>query len=114
MNEKMKLYTGLVLLFFLLLAPSCGKRAIYVDAGFIGVWNGSDGVSTYHLSIDDHSEGYWDKQTNGHFESAQGVARVNNGYLHIGLKRFTINELPVADTSTGMWTMILDNVTYTR
>lgn len=110
----MKIQFGFLLICFMLLLPACGKKAIYVDAGFIGVWNGNDGVSTYHLSIDDHSEGYWDKNTNGHFESAQGAARVYNGNLHIGLKHFTINELPVVDTITHTWTMILDNVTYTR
>ena len=98
----------------MLLLPACGKKAIFVDAGFIGVWSGNDGTSTYHLSIDNHSEGYWDKDTNGHFESAQGVARVNNGELHIGLKRFVIDELPIVDTSTNVWTMILAGVTYTR
>lgn len=110
----MKLHLGLFLILAMLLLPSCGKKAIYVDSGFIGVWNGNDGISTYRLSIDDHSEGYWEKDDNGHFTSAQGVARANSQHLHIGLKNFTINELPTLDTTTHIWAMVLSGVPYRR
>ena len=110
----MKLRNAFLMVCLLLAFSQCGKKAIYIDSGFIGIWNGNDGVSTYHLSIDDHSNAYWDKQTNGHFESAQGVARVKNNELHIGFKRFSIDELPRVNDTTQQWVMILSGVTYTR
>ena len=93
--------------------PSCGKRAVFVDANYLGVWNATNGACSYKLSIDHLSEGYWVKTTGGADETAQGVARVHNGYLDIGLKHFQINELPTLDT-TNTWTMVLSGVIYKR
>lgn len=103
-----------VSLFCISLLLGCGKEATLVDPGFIGVWDGINGISTYHLSIDGHSESYWVKTSNRHTENAQGMARIRNGELHIGWKHFAVNQLPVLDTTTHNWTTILSGVTYTR
>ena len=92
---------------------SCGKLVVHVDANYVGVWNGTNGTCTYKLSIDHLSEGYWVKTAGNADEIAQGVARVHNGYLDIGLRHFKINELPTVDT-TNTWTMVLSGITYTR
>jgi hypothetical protein len=91
----------------------CGKHATVIDPNFIGIWNGSDGVSTYVLSIDNGSNGYWHRNNNGVFETAQGVARIRSGKLHIGLKSFDIVQYPTEDTA-GVWSMNLSGIVYSK
>jgi hypothetical protein len=110
----MKFRSAFLLVCLLLAFSQCGRKVIFIDSGFIGIWNGHDAGSTYHLSIDDHSNAYWDKQTNGHFESAQGVARIRDNTLRIGFKHFSVDELPTVNDTTQQWVMVLSGVTYTR
>jgi hypothetical protein len=91
----------------------CRDEAIRIDSHFMGIWNGSDAVYTYHLSIDNRSEGYWEQDKGGKYKSAQGVARVKNGDLSIGLKSLEINQYPAQD-SAGGWEMTLSGVVYQK
>jgi len=91
----------------------CGKHATVIDPNFVGIWDANDGVSTYVLSIDNGSNGYWHRNNHGVFETAQGVARVRHDKLCIGLKAFDIISYPAPD-SLGTWTMNLSNIIYTR
>jgi hypothetical protein len=91
----------------------CHDEAIKIDSHFIGVWNGSDATYTYHLSIDNRSNGYWEQDKGGKYQSAQGVARAHNGKLSVGLKDFDIDEYPMQDTS-GAWVMNLSGIVYTK
>ena len=104
----------IVFLGLLLLLCQCGKKAGLIDTHFIGIWNGHDNVSLYRLSIDQHSNAFWDRETNGHIVSTQGVAWIRNGDLHVGVKSLVINQYPVYDSASGEWNMILSGVTYTR
>jgi len=96
------------------LLAQCAEKAVNFNPGFIGVWSGSSNNCTYRLSIDSHSNAYWVKDNNGSYTSAQGVARVEENELHIGLRVFQINQYPALDTATHHWSMILAGVTYTR
>jgi hypothetical protein len=98
----------------LMLCAACGKKATVTDPAFKGVWNGSTSSGTYHLSIDDNSNAYWQADENGHYKSAQGVARVENGVMHIAYKHLDIEESPTLDSTTNVWTMELSEVYYTR
>jgi hypothetical protein len=87
---------------------------VHIDANFVGVWDGTDGVSSYALSIDDGSNGYWHQNNHGVFSTAQGIARVKHGNLCIGLKSFAIGQYPAQDSVGAKWTMVLSNITYTK
>ena len=110
----MKTQSRFFFICLLILCAGCGKKATVIDPAFIGVWSGSNSVGQYHLSIDDHSNAYWQADEYGHFKSAQGVARIENGEMHIGYKRLEIEEYPTYDSTTSIWSMELSNVTYTR
>lgn len=111
MKQPIKVFVLLVLTTLTL--SGCHDLAARVDSYFIGIWNGSDGVYTYHLSIDNRSDGYWEKDNGGKFQSAQGVARVKNSDLSVGLKSFEINQYP-AKNSAGVWEMTLSGVVYQK
>jgi hypothetical protein len=90
----------------------CRDQAVRIDPHFMGVWNGSDGVSTFVMSIDNGSNGFWHQNNHGVFSTAQGIARIKHGRLYIGLKPFEINQYPTQDTTT--WSMILSGITYIK
>jgi hypothetical protein len=92
---------------------ACGIHAIKIDAHFVGVWSGHDANSTYSLSIDNGSNGYWHQDDHGVFSTAEGVARIRHGKLLIGLHPFNIDSYPAQD-SVGTWHMQLSGVEYTR
>jgi len=102
-----------ILIVFSLTFTQCRDHAVYIDSHFVGVWDGTDGVSTFVLSIDNQSNGFWHQNNHGVFSTAQGIARVKHGKLYIGLKPFDINEYPAQDTS-GNLLMILSGITYQR
>ena len=103
------------LLFSLLLLYSCGKRATTVSPHFIGIWNGQSSGSSYHMSIDENGNAYWEKQNGSKIITAQGEARIRNNELHIGLRSLHIDQYPAPDTTAGQtWSMILDQVIYRK
>jgi hypothetical protein len=110
----MKTHFRIIIICSLMICAACGKKATVIDRAFIGVWSGSNSSGDYHLSIDDNSNAYWQADESGHIRSAQGVARIENGVMHIGYKHLDIEEYPTLDTTTNVWTMELSNVYYTR
>jgi hypothetical protein len=110
---RARIITGILLIAFSLVLTQCKNNAATVDPKFVGVWTGTDSISTYRLSIDHQSNAYWQKDTRGSYETAQGIARIRHDRLRIGLRSFTINEYPMQDSS-GIWQMILDGVLYER
>jgi hypothetical protein len=92
----------------------CKDHAVHIDPNFVGVWDGTDGVSSFVISIDNGSNGYWHQNNHGVFSTAQGVARIKHGDLYIGLKSFVINQYPAQDSVGSKWTMILSGINYTR
>jgi hypothetical protein len=110
---KQPIKVFLLLILTTVTLAGCHDLAARVDSAFIGIWNGTDGVYTYHLSIDDRSSGYWEQDKGGKYQSAQGVARVRNGKLSIGLKTFQIDQYP-AQNSAGVWQMNLSGIVYQK
>jgi hypothetical protein len=110
----MKTHFRVLLICLLILCAQCGKKAVVIDHAFTGVWNGSNSSGNFHLSIDDNSNAYWQGYENGHYRSAQGVARIDDNVMHIGYKHLYIEQYPTLDTTSGIWTMILSQVVYTR
>jgi hypothetical protein len=110
---KQPLKVFILLIFVSLTLAQCRDRAVEIDPHFVGVWNGTDGISTYVLSINNSSNGFWHCNNHGVFETAQGVARIKHGKLCVGLKNFDINQYPAQDTA-GTWTTILSGITYTK
>jgi len=104
--------------FFILLVfasttfTACKDHAVYIDPHFVGLWNGTDGVSTFSMSIDNGSNGYWHQNNHGVFSTAQGIARIKHGKLYIGLKSYDINQYPTQDTTS--WSMTLSSITYLK
>jgi len=110
-KQPIKLFILLFSVCFLF--AGCRDQAARIDSHFIGIWNGSDAIYTYHLSIDNRSSGYWEQDNGGRYQSAQGVARVKNDKLSIGLKSFLIVQYPFQDSS-GVWEMNLAGVVYQK
>jgi hypothetical protein len=111
---KMKTHFRILLFCLLIFCTQCGKKADVIDPAFAGVWSGSNSSGDYHLSIDDHSNAYWQGYEDGHYRSAQGVARIENNVMHIGYKHLDIEQYPALDSASGVWTMELSGVFYTR
>lgn len=111
MKRPIKVFLFLAIIPFWL--NSCRNEVIKIDPHFVGIWNGADGTSTYHLSIDSHSNGYWELDNHGNYQYVRGIARIRHGELSIGLKDFDINTPPVQDTA-GVWTMTLESVVYLK
>lgn len=109
----MKIPLGNILVCLLILLPNCSKKAALIDADYVGVWDGNNGSGRYHISIDNDSRGYWIKTVNGCTESERGVAYINRGKLHIGLRCFSIDLTPSVDSNL-VGTMILSGVTYNK
>jgi hypothetical protein len=109
-RQPIKVY--ILLAIVLLTIASCRDHAVHIDPHFVGVWDGTDGVSTYSMSIDDGSNGYWHQNNHGVFSTAQGIARIKHGKLYIGLKPFGINQYPTQDTTS--WSMVLSGITYLK
>ena len=105
---------GLILLFIAsAMFVSCGEQVAEINRHFIGVWYGSDGTSSYSLSIDNGSNGYWHQDNHGVFSTAQGIARIRHNKLYIGLRPFNILQYPMQD-SLGKWTINLSGVIYQK
>ena len=109
---KQPIYTFILLVILSLTFVSCRDQAVHVDPHFVGVWDGTDGVSTFSMSIDNGSNGYWHQNNHGVFSTAQGIARIKHGKLYIGLKSFAIDQYPLQDTTS--WSMILSGITYLK
>jgi hypothetical protein len=110
-NRPIKVFVFLAFSLFTL--NSCRNEAIKVDPHFMGIWAGTNGGTDYHLSIDNRSDGYWEKASGANIQYVRGVARIKHNELFIGLKELDINWLPMQD-STGAWNMSLDGVVYRK
>lgn len=112
-SVKQPIKVFILLAIFSFTFSSCKNEAIKIDSHFIGIWDGSDGTYTYHLSIDNHSSAYWEKDGGGKIQYTRGVARIKNNALLIGLRELDINQYPMQD-SVGIWVMNLDGVVYQK
>jgi hypothetical protein len=110
-KQPIKVFVFLAILSFTL--NSCKKEAIKIDSHFIGIWAGNASGYTYHLSIDNRSNGYWEKDNGGNIQYARGVARSKNNELFIGIRELDILQYPYQD-SIGTWAMNLDGTIYQK
>ena len=105
--------TRIVLLFFVLVAFSCGKRVELEHPEFIGFWQGSDSLNTYTLEIlTDGSATYTVADSLVEYEFT-GFATYKEPNLFIGAKKLNVNAYPfkMKDLSGEFnWQTTIDSV----
>lgn len=80
---------------FLLIIFSCKKKVENYNQDYIGDWYGETGEGFLLLNIFENSKGqYKYLRTNGAHDNIEGIVRVNNYRLSIGMYKFKIDTKP--------------------
>jgi hypothetical protein len=100
-------------IFFVLIPilAACGKKVTKSYQDMVGVWSSSSNNVNYTINIGSDNSGTY-SECSGLLSCTEysGQAKVNDGYLKLGFKKFKIDTYPVQ--AAGHWYMKIDGITY--